>query len=726
MLKLKEEVKIVVIYLIIGFCWIYFSDKILLLFIGDSFQLNQLQTYKGIFYVIVTAIIFYFLFKKYLNDLRNQHQKLEAKNKKLIESNKKIDTINQELDSSLKSLEKLNKRFVKMINFVYSLNEKSNLNEEEFLSDLLHNIIEIIPEADYGKIYLIENEQCNFIEAVGHDIDALKQINIFEKSLLDFDSEGVNFSKNYSVKIEDLAPAKKKNFKKALKNIKESMYIDIKVKNRVVGRISLDIAENSEQSFNQGTTHILESFSTLASSFFAYKRFDRLQGKFTKELISSIIKILEIYDEYTKGHSENVANLSMLIAEEMALSEETVLDTYWAGMVHDIGKLLVPVQILNKTERLEDFEYDIIKKHPVWSSRALADSETLKHISKYVLYHHERWDGYGYPEGLAAEDIPLVSQIIAVADAWDAMTSNRSYRDSLSKEAAIKEIKKNKESQFSPRAVAAFLRLIDKKELDIKKAVISKFESLESEEFKLDNSEHFESIFRMANEGMVILDKDFRIKKVNKYFLNFFGYQKSEVLGKKIAQLLVPAEKMDELSSNIREITKNKEVNLKTYRKRKDGKRIDVEIQAFPLSIGKKEVEYYIIYRDLTELEAVKDKYENYKGRYESFFENDSIVMMIIDPENGKIIDANQAAVNFYGWRREKLKSMNISEINMFSETQIKEEMNAARRKNKKFFNFIHQDKSGDIKDVEVYSQPINFGDRDLLYSIIHEKNIVK
>nr|WP_200858897.1 HD domain-containing phosphohydrolase [Halanaerobium saccharolyticum] len=473
-MKLKEEVKIVMIYLLIGFGWIYFSDKILLLFIGDSVQLNQLQTYKGIFYVIVTAIIFYFLFKKYLNDLRKQHQKLEAKNKKLIESNKKIDTINQELDASLKSLEKLNKRFVKMISFVYSLNEKSNLNEEEFLSDLLYNIIEIIPEADYGKIYLIENGQCNFIEAVGHDIDALKQINIFEKSLLDFDSEGVNFSKNYSVNIDDLTSAKKKDFKKALKNIKESMYIDIKVKNRVVGRISLDIAENSEQNFNQGTTHILESFSTLASSFFAYKRFDRLQGKFTKELISSIIKILEIYDEYTKGHSENVANLSMLIAEEMGLSEETVLDTYWAGMVHDIGKLLVPVQILNKTERLEEFEYDIIKKHPVWSSRALADSETLKHISKYVLYHHERWDGYGYPEGLAAEDIPLVSQIIAVADAWDAMTSNRSYRDSLSKEAAIKEIKNNKGSQFSPRAAAAFLRLIDKKELE---AVKNKYEN---------------------------------------------------------------------------------------------------------------------------------------------------------------------------------------------------------------------------------------------------------
>lgn len=725
-MKLKEEVKIVLIYLIIGFSWIYFSDKILLVLIGESIQINQLQTYKGTLFVVITAIIFYILFKKYLNNLREQKKKLEAKNLKLVDSSKKIDSINKELDASLKSLEKLNKRFVKMINFVYSLNEQSDLNEEDFLSDLLHNVIEIIPEADYGKIYLIENGKCNFIDAVGHDIVALNKINIFEKNILDFDSEGVNFLENYSVKIDDLAPAKKRDLKKALKEIKESIYIDIKVKNRVVGRISIDIAKNSDQSFNQGTTHILESFSTLASSFFAYKRFDRLQGEFTKELISSIIKILEIYDEYTKGHSENVANLSMLIAEEMNLSEETILDTYWAGMVHDIGKLLVPVQVLNKTDELEDFEYDLIKKHPVWSSRALADSETLKHISKYVLYHHERWDGHGYPEGLAAEDIPLVSQIIAVADAWDAMTSNRSYRNSLSKEEALKEIKNNKGSQFSPRAAAAFLNVIEKKELDIQHEVISKFKSLEAEEFEVSNREHFESVFRMANEGMVILDENFRIKRVNKYFLQFFGYQESEVLGKGIDELLVPAEKMDELSSNIREITKNKEVNLKTYRKRKDGKRIDVEIQAFPLSIGKKEVEYYIIYRDITELEAVKNKYQNYKSRYESFFENDNIVMMIIDPENGKIIDANQAAVNFYGWSREKLKTMNISEINKFSEPEIKEEMNAARRKKKKFFNFIHQDKEGISKNVEVYSQPINFGDRDLLYSIIHERNIDK
>jgi PAS domain S-box-containing protein len=722
MYKLKEEFKVVLIYLVLSLVWIYFSDMLLGAAVSDISQLSQLQTYKGIIYVLITSAVFYLLFKKYLNDLRRQKHKLEATNEKLLQYNKEIKAVNQELDYSFKSLDELNKRFVKMINSISSLNNKSNLDEEDFLSDLLDNIIEIAAEADYGKIYIIENGKCKFINTVGHDIELLNEIKFTEENLADFDSDGVNFSQDYSVKIEDLADEKKDISAAALKEIKESIYINIKVNDKVIGRISLDIAAESEKSFSKSTTNILESFSTLAASFFAFKRYDRLQDKFTKELISSIAKILELYDVYTKGHSENVANLSMLIAKEMNLSEKTVLDAYWSGMVHDIGKLLVPVQILNKTAKLEEFEYEIIKKHPVWSSEALSGSETLDHISEYVLYHHERWDGSGYPERLAAEDIPLVSQIIAVADAWDAMTSNRSYRNSLSQAEALKEIKENRGSQFSPRVVDAFLKVIEQQGLNIKQEVLDEFEALEGSELSLDNRDHFETLFKKAKEGMVILDENFKIKKTNKYFLEFFDYQESEVLGKKIGDVLVPAEKMDELEANIKKISHNNEVNLRTYRKRKDGQRIDVEIQAFPLAIGTKGVEYYLIYRDITELETVRNKYKNYKGRYESFFENDAIVMLIIDPESGKIIDANPAAVNFYGWSKKELTKMNISEINQLSKAEVKAEMQAARRKNKRFFNFVHQTSDGSNKEVEVYSQPIDFGDQDLLYSIIHEK----
>ena len=172
-----------------------------------------------------------------------------------------------------------------------------------------------------------------------------------------------------------------------------------------------------------------------------------------------------MHDQYTKGHSENVAETAADIAENMGLSKDEITDTYWAGMVHDLGKLIIPLKILNKDGSLSENEYDLVKNHPYWGYKALNDSESLKPIGKYVLYHHERWDGKGYPEGLKEDETPIISQILSVADAWDAMTSNRSYRAPLSKEVAFEELKKNKGTQFSPEVVEVFMKM---KEEEIK------------------------------------------------------------------------------------------------------------------------------------------------------------------------------------------------------------------------------------------------------------------
>lgn len=726
MLKLKEEIKVILIYLIIGLIWIYFSDALLMIFVSDINQISELQMYKGIFYIFFTAAIFYFLCKKYFDNLRKQKLRLKENNEQLKEYNEEIKVVNSQLDNSLNDLEKLNQRFIKMINSISSLNQNSKIDEEEFLSNLLHNIIEVVPEADYGKIYILENEKCKFIDAVGHNIELLRDLEINAKYLVDLKSNNHIFSEDYSIAVTELPEKKKKVLKKALNEIKESTFININFQDRIIGRISLDIAKTSKKFFNEGTVHILESFSTLASSFFAYKRFDKLQGEFTKELITSIIKILEIYDVYTKGHSENVADLSLLIAEEMGLSETKALDSYWAGMVHDIGKLLVPVRILNKKGKLEEFEYNLIKKHPVWSSQALSDSETLKHISKYVLYHHERWDGSGYPEGLKAEEIPLISQIIAVADAWDAMTSHRSYRDSLPEKEALKEIKKNRNSQFSPRVVDVFLKVVEEKKFDFKTKIESKIKNLKKREVNWKTKEQFEILFEKTQNAVAILNENFKIKRVNNYFIKLFEYQESEILGQNIIELLSPIEKKHEVKDNLNKLFARGEINMQSSRKKKNGKMVAVEIQAFPFALSNDEVEYAVIYQDISRLASVRNKYENYKGRYEALFENESTVMLIIDPNEGQIIDANPAAVNFYGWSRKKLKSMKISEINALSEAEIRAEMRAAKVKDKKHFDFIHKTNFGDYKEVQVYSQPITFRDHDLLYSIIHSSDEVR
>jgi HD-GYP domain-containing protein (c-di-GMP phosphodiesterase class II) len=195
------------------------------------------------------------------------------------------------------------------------------------------------------------------------------------------------------------------------------------------------------------------------------QRFIIQQGRFQKELLLSMIAILELYDLYTKGHSEKVAYLSALIAEKLHLPSHEINAIYWAGLVHDIGKLLVPTQVLNKESKLTADEYEMIKMHPVWGAKVLQTSDSLRPVSRYVLFHHERWDGKGYPDEISGIEIPLASRIISVADAFDAMTSERSYRKPFSIDEAKEEMVRNSGTQFDPSIIEVFLTL-DREELD--------------------------------------------------------------------------------------------------------------------------------------------------------------------------------------------------------------------------------------------------------------------
>jgi len=146
----------------------------------------------------------------------------------------------------------------------------------------------------------------------------------------------------------------------------------------------------------------------------------------------------------------------------MGLDKTLVSRVFWSGMVHDIGKVLVPGVILSKPSMLTAKEYNLIKEHPVWGARVLEPFEDLKDVAKYVRHHHERWDGLGYPEGIEGETIPLVSRILSVADALEAMTSDRPYRKRVSLTAALREIEKNAGSQFDPKIAEIAVRSIKK------------------------------------------------------------------------------------------------------------------------------------------------------------------------------------------------------------------------------------------------------------------------
>ncbi|OMH40677.1 HD domain-containing phosphohydrolase [Desulfurobacterium indicum] len=153
-----------------------------------------------------------------------------------------------------------------------------------------------------------------------------------------------------------------------------------------------------------------------------------------------MVRGIEIRDSYTRGHSERVAFYSKEIAKNMGLNEQQIEKIYMAALLHDIGKIGIPDSILLKPGKLTKKEFEIIKLHPVLSYELLKDIKPLKPIVDSIKYHHERIDGSGYPDGLKGKEIPLPARIIAVADSFDAMTSDRIYRKGMPKEKAIKEL----------------------------------------------------------------------------------------------------------------------------------------------------------------------------------------------------------------------------------------------------------------------------------------------
>ncbi|MGN7942634.1 HD-GYP domain-containing protein [Virgibacillus sp. 6R] len=183
------------------------------------------------------------------------------------------------------------------------------------------------------------------------------------------------------------------------------------------------------------------------------------------ELVTALANALDSRDSLTANHSQNVARLSLEIAKEMNLPRHLYDVILEGGLLHDIGKIGVPEHILIKQGKLTDEEYTLIKEHPV------IGYNIIKHISNFdkngilniVLYHHERYDGKGYPKGLKGEDIPLVARIVALADTFDAMTSKRVYRDKLDLDYAVQEIHKHRGTQFDPNVVDAFLKLYKRK-----------------------------------------------------------------------------------------------------------------------------------------------------------------------------------------------------------------------------------------------------------------------
>lgn len=225
-----------------------------------------------------------------------------------------------------------------------------------------------------------------------------------------------------------------------------------------------DLTERLSFTKKSDLYYIATSFNTMADIIQDLlvenaKKVDALESQnknleeINSNLVASLVSAIEAKDKYTLGHSERVSQYAVDIAHKLNLPEKQIREIKIAGMLHDVGKIGISDEILHKPARLSKDEFEEMKRHPSIGTWILNTLNLSENTINAINYHHERYDGTGYPLGISGKDLPIETQIISLSDAYDAMTSERPYRDAMSPEEAIMEIKKNSDKQFNPQLV---------------------------------------------------------------------------------------------------------------------------------------------------------------------------------------------------------------------------------------------------------------------------------
>ncbi len=242
-------------------------------------------------------------------------------------------------------------------------------------------------------------------------------------------------------------------------NSKSFVSVPLKVKDRVIGVLNINNKESGHP-FNQRDLRLLTILADQAAITIENVQLYQDMRNLYIGTIKTLAHAIEAKDPYTRGHAERVTQYAVAIAEEMALPKTLIRNIETAGLIHDIGKIGIKDEILTKQGKLSSVEYEVIKTHPLIGERIVRPIGFLENVTPLILYHHERYDGKGFLEGLKGKEIPLGSRILNVADAYDAMITDRPYRKAMSKEKAQEELKRCSGSQFDPEVIEAFLRVL--------------------------------------------------------------------------------------------------------------------------------------------------------------------------------------------------------------------------------------------------------------------------
>jgi diguanylate cyclase (GGDEF)-like protein/PAS domain S-box-containing protein/putative nucleotidyltransferase with HDIG domain len=581
----QEGIKICIVYFLFGFVWVYFSDRIVNRLVYDPSARMVIHTYKGIMYVMFTALVLYYLISNLLRKvelaerrLGRSYDDLSAANEELKEYVEQLTASEKELriqygkimeyDQRLSLSEEKYKDIIsqmqlgmalyegasgddifkyRLVDSNYSYEALTGLQKEDILGKYFseihkdvepENLDKLIRTIETGESTRYERFQKNTnyyyeilasrpkesqLAIIINDITQSKQAEerlyylsyhdqltglynrrFFEEQLKRLNSNSyyplmitmadinglklMNDSFGHTVGdkyIQKVAEVLKEGFKEQdiicrlggdefiiispntdVKEIKEMIgRINERIKHEAINKITLSVSFGYSVKYRDEES-ILEVLKKAED--YMYKKKLLESGGMRGKTIYTIMAALHEKNPREEQHSHRVSELCEKMGTALGMQEDEIKELKTVGLLHDIGKVAIEERILNKNGKLVEKEWQEIKKHPEIGYRILSTVNELSEMADYVLAHHERWDGNGYPKGLKENEIPVQSRIIAIADAYDAMISERSYRKALTKEYAISELVKGAGTQFCREYVSIF---IDKVVYDVEVSV---------------------------------------------------------------------------------------------------------------------------------------------------------------------------------------------------------------------------------------------------------------
>lgn len=387
------------------------------------------------------------------SELFNRQSELEAVHSQLKAYTEEIERINYELNRRVKELKNL---------FHFSQEVTSNFDIYELLRRALEDIIPFV-NSSVGAVFISNENGFKLIDTYYEDSDAYDSSHlILEKSL----SKGYlifNLSIREVQIFSDIRTSSiVNNFvsEKIPDKLKSAAIIPVLNKKKDIKAVIILLGEY----FDDNEKYLFNCYSNVLGIALENAKLYNDINKMFFDTVKVLANAIEVKDTYTKGHVDRVTEYAVAIAKRMNFEKSQLERIKIAAALHDIGKIGIPDEILNKPAKLSEEEFKIIKLHPLKGYEIIKDIPALKDISIHVKQHHERIDGKGYPEGLNKEQISLEARIISVADAFDAMTSDRPYRKGMSISKAASILLENKGSQFDEYVVNMFLDYLQENE----------------------------------------------------------------------------------------------------------------------------------------------------------------------------------------------------------------------------------------------------------------------